>query len=270
MKHFSNSNLAIVGTARNVSRYIRRIHGTLSAATENFKSRKFFVVESYSTDSTLEILDDLSKTFTDFTYKTLPNLESALPPLSIRISQARNAAADMARDSAEEFDYVMVADLDNVNRDITATRIESCWLHQGWDMMSANQPFAYYDTWAFRHPILSPGDCWRDYDVLVEYFGREAALKLAVGNRVLKIPPEAPPIPVQSAFGGLAIYKAKPFFNNRYSGVDADQKELCEHVVLHQDMLNDGCSLFINPKMVNLNPHRQQFINSITKLWKRQ
>jgi hypothetical protein len=269
VKHFKESNLAIVGTARNVSKYLHRIYRALSEATINFNSRTFFIVESYSTDSTVDVLESLSKNDRGFLYTSLQELESPLPPLSIRISQARNAAADMAREYDGYFDYVLVADLDNVNRDITASRLESCWKYQNWDMMSANQPFAYYDTWAFRHRILSPGDCWRDYDSLVEYFGKDEALKLAVRNRVLKIPPHAKPIPVDSAFGGLAVYRSKPYLKHRYSGVDKHGKEICEHVELHRELINDGCSLFINPMMINLNPARQGITNFVTNLLKK-
>ena len=270
MKHYSDSNLAILGTARNVSKYIRKIYKVLSDSTIHFKSRTFFIVESYSDDSTLEILKEIADSDNNFFFESLSSNKLNMPPLSGRIAEARNHAANMARAHGDVFDYLLVADLDNVNRGLTSKALESCWNHEGWDMMSANQPYAYYDTWAFRHPILSTGDCWRNYDSLLEYFPRDLAFKYAVANRVLKIPTNSKPIPVESAFGGLAIYRSEKYLKYRYSGFDQNGKEICEHVTLHNDMIQVGCKLLINPAMVNLTARRQRLASMLTSLRSRQ
>jgi len=266
MKHFGVSNLAILCSARNVGKYINRIYNVLNLSTRNFKSVTFFVVESYSNDDTIKKLQSISQTNSKFNFQTLKKTDAVLPPLPVRIAEARNFAADMARESRNSFDFVMVADLDNVNRDITSNRVESCWQYKDWNMMSANQPFAYYDTWALRHPILSPGDCWRDFDNLLEYFDKKEAFRLAVQNRVVQIPTHSKPIPVISAFGGLAIYDSESYFPFRYSGMNANGVEICEHVSLHREMLDANKRLFINPFMVNLNPFRQRFFQYVSKV----
>jgi glycosyltransferase involved in cell wall biosynthesis len=270
VKHFSDSNLAIVGTARNVSKYIRKIHKVLCDSSINFKSTTFFIVESYSDDSTIEILKEIADSDNNFFFESLSSNRLNMPPLSVRIAEARNHAANMAQTHGDVIDYVLVADLDNVNSGLTSHALESCWNHEGWDMMSANQPYAYYDTWAFRHPILSPGDCWRNYDSLLEYFSEDLAFKYAVGNRVLKIPASSKPIPVESAFGGLAIYRSEKYFKYQYSGLDQNGREICEHVTLHNDMIQAGCKLLINPAMVNLRPRRQRLARVRTSLRSRQ
>lgn len=265
MKHYSESNLAILGSARNVSRYVERTYNSLRLATRNFRSRHFFIVESYSSDNTVKILEELSQQDEQFHFQSIPLLVD-MPALSVRIAEARNHSAEMARNFGEHFDYVLVADLDSVNLDITRRGIESCWNHSNWDMMSANQPFAYYDTWAFRHPILSPGDCWRDFDTLSTFLGKSLAYKLAVENRVLKIPASSKPLPVDSAFGGLAIYKAETYFKFKYSGLDENNLEVCEHVTLHRQMKASNLSLYINPQMINISPVRQRFAPFLARM----
>lgn len=266
MKHFSESNLAIVGTARNIAKYIQRVHKILCEATANFKSQTFFIVESYSDDSTVDVLRAIASKNRNFLFTSIES-EPVMPPLSVRIAQARNKASDIAF-AYERFDYVLVADLDNVNRDLTARRLESCWKYSQWDMMSANQPHAYYDTWALRHPVISPGDCWRQYEELLAYLPAELAKKLAVSNRVISIPKSCPPIPVISAFGGLAIYTANAYFDSSYSGLTSDGLEICEHVPFNQKLADSGYKLYINPGLVNLNSIRQVTIPIKTKLKK--
>jgi glycosyltransferase involved in cell wall biosynthesis len=266
MKHFSESNLAIVGTARNVANYIQRVHKVLCKATINFRSQTFFVVESYSEDSTVDVLRAIAAKNKNFSFASIES-EREMPQLSVRIAQARNTAADMAF-SYGPFDYVLVADLDNVNRNLTAPRLESCWKYPKWDMMSANQPHAYYDTWALRHPIISPGDCWRQYEELLAYLPAELAKKIAVTNRVISIPKSCPPIPVNSAFGGLAMYTADAYFDSSYSGLTSNGIEICEHVPFNQKLTNSGYKLYINPGLVNLNSIHQATIPIKTKLKK--
>jgi hypothetical protein len=269
MKHFSDANVAILGTARNVSKYIRKICKVLSDSTIHFKSRTFFIVESYSNDTTIDTLQELAELDKHFFFTSLDTSAINMPPLSVRIAEARNQATNMARQHSIEFDYFVVADLDNVNRGLTPQALESCWNYDGWDMMSANQPFAYYDTWAFRHPILSPGDCWRDYEYLSTFIDKKFAFKYSIENRVIQIPKNSLPLPVTSAFGGLAIYRAEPYFLFEYSGYTDKGIEVCEHVVLNEKLSQSGYKLFINPAMINVKPLRQKVALLYSTLRKR-
>jgi hypothetical protein len=56
-------------------------------------------------------------------------------------------------------------------------------------------------------------------------------------------------IPVQSAFGGIAIYKTKIFFDSDYGS--SDSTEGCEHVDFNLKASMLGYRLVINPAFVN-------------------
>jgi hypothetical protein len=56
---------------------------------------------------------------------------------------------------------------------------------------------------------------------------------------------------VDSAFGGLAVYKKNIFINNKYKGVDAQNNAICEHVIFHESARKNGHKLYINTRMIN-------------------
>jgi hypothetical protein len=56
-------------------------------------------------------------------------------------------------------------------------------------------------------------------------------------------------IEVESAFGGLGLYKGYAYRKSRYAGHD-NHKEICEHVVLHKNMRTEQARLYINPEFL--------------------
>lgn len=255
-QQIQNSSIVILGTARNVSKYIHKSVDSLLRIGSYFKECNFIVVESYSSDATLESLNELAKKYSNFQFVSLKPIQP-MPTLSVRIAEARNVGLHLAKDKFPNVDYVFVADLDKVNWDLKLEGILSCWNYENWDMMSANQGFRYYDIWALRHPILSPGDCWRNVEYLERYFPRKVARKIGFKNRVIKIPANSKPIEVISAFGGFSIYSSNLYFQSQYSGIDDNGNEICEHVPMNMKMLSLGSKMFINPAMINLSRNRQ-------------
>ncbi len=57
-------------------------------------------------------------------------------------------------------------------------------------------------------------------------------------------------IEVDSAFGGLAIYRREALLGGRYSGVH-EGCAICEHVPLHAELRARGYRIFINPALIN-------------------
>ena len=53
-------------------------------------------------------------------------------------------------------------------------------------------------------------------------------------------------IPVNSAFGGIAIYKIKSIQECRYNGLYDDEGEKCEHVDFNECIRSKGGKIFIN------------------------
>jgi hypothetical protein len=78
-----------------------------------------------------------------------------------------------------------------------------------------------------------------------------AARKKALKSRMLWFHRSLKPFEVDSAFGGLAIYKRQALTNIRYIGVDNNKEEVCEHVALNRQIKEKGGRIFINPAMMN-------------------
>jgi hypothetical protein len=59
-------------------------------------------------------------------------------------------------------------------------------------------------------------------------------------------------MPVQSAFGGAGLYKMKSIMGTKYVGYEKNHidKQICEHVTFNKCLIDKGCKLYINPKML--------------------
>jgi len=60
----------------------------------------------------------------------------------------------------------------------------------------------------------------------------------------MMLPIGAPPMRMNSAFGGLCLYRTDAFLSSRYQGGD------CEHVHFHRGMAAAGYDLYLNPGSV--------------------
>jgi len=116
---------------------------------------------------------------------------------------------------------------------------------------TANQAGPYYDLWALRHPLWSPNDCRAGHRFLVEHgVNPERALQATVLSRMITLPHSGPWMRVDSAFGGLALYRRGLLRGLRYEGLTADGQEVCEHVALHAAIRARGGLIFINPRLL--------------------
>jgi hypothetical protein len=254
MKQPGDSALLILGLAHNVAGNIEKDIKALELATSGFASTQFYILESDSDDLTVSTLEQLQKEVKNFQYVSLGNLKPEIPNRIDRISFCRNALMSKVRSIANEMNYVLVADLDGVNRNISREAIESCWSRDDWSVCAANQSQHYYDIYALRHKKLSPSDCWHEYlNLRKSGLHPMRARNIAVYSRQIHIPKDSPWLEVDSAFGGLAIYNASLYFNSSYSSRNSDDSQICEHVALHEQIRNSGGRIFINPQMINSN-----------------
>jgi hypothetical protein len=82
------------------------------------------------------------------------------------------------------------------------------------------------------------------------------AKKRAIGKWQVKIVENTEPIPVESAFGGMGIYRLKKTVGCKYVGRRTIPgtnmgEHCCEHVPFHADMIKKhGARLFIYPSLV--------------------
>ena len=252
----------VVGLARNVGNVFEKNFEALSSAMSVFDSVCYYVVESDSSDNTLEIFHLIKLKSPNFDFVSLGNLSDQLPNRVDRIVHCRNAYLDYFFEHRDKFDYLIVADLDGVNEGLSALALSSVW-SKGieWDGVFANQSSLYYDIWALRHDAWCPSDCWQNYRFLRELgLSEERALWDAVYSKMIHVPKDYSWIPVRSAFGGLGIYKASSFPQVYYSCYDENGVEVCEHVNLHCSSEFNDKKLFINPALINggLNGHSEK------------
>ena len=250
----STSSVLVVGTVRNCAGQVGVQAARLASALAGFARVQWLLIESDSTDATVGRLQELAGRDGDFTYLSLGNLRERVPLRTERIAFCRNTYLDQLRTNERyaQADFVVVADFDGVNSLVTAEAVASCWRRDDWAVCAANQRGRYYDIWALRHTEWSPNDCWAQYRFLTRHGVSHAkAWSVCVRSRMIRIPREAPWIEVDSAFGGLAIYRRGALQQGRYVGSDAVGGECCEHLALHSELRAQGRRIFINPALVN-------------------
>ncbi|MBU3623767.1 glycosyltransferase family A protein [Polynucleobacter sp. AP-Latsch-80-C2] len=256
-KSLSQAEILIAGPARNNADTLATEVDTLLKSVAGFKKAYCLVIESDSTDNTLAELQALKGSYPSFDYVSLGQLAKKMPKRTDRLACARNCILDELTNNLlyANVEYVIMADLDGINRSITREKIESCWdLSEPWDVITAIQSDRYYDIWALRHPDWSPIDCFTLRSRLEGVIGKDAANTLAVKAKQVVLPSTGM-IEVDSAFGGLGIYKRDAILAGRYIGLDENGNEACEHVSLHNDLRKAGYRIFINCTLVNSAHH---------------
>ena len=251
----NKDTILVVGIARNCETGVIKSIYNINNALKKFKTIKYLVIESDSADNTLSSLNTLSKEISGFQYISLGQLKKLYPLRTDRISFCRNKYLSEINNNLlyDDIEYVIVADLDDVNTSLlTESGILSCWEENKWDVCTANQKYAYYDLYALRHQIWQPNDCLLQYDFLKKHgLSKEKALFSAIYSKMLHIKTNSDWIEVDSAFGGLAIYKKNILQDVQYIGLDENGKEICEHVLFHAQLKNKGYRIYINPKLIN-------------------
>jgi len=127
-----------------------------------------------------------------------------------------------------------------------------------------------------RHPTLSPNDMWEevcDY-ATAHRVSDDQAFNETFQKRILTLAPDAEPVEVDSAFGGLGIYKIRSLLKNKreYVGqkikmlsVDASLPpkfmawQCCDHVSFNLGLRELGEKLFVLPFLMNFDTARWRF-----------
>ena len=248
------TEVVIAAIARNIEKSIVKDFNRISSAFSHFKQH-WIVIESDSTDNSVRELKKLQKIYSNFTFTTLGKLETKYPRRMERLAVARNQYLKILENSQySNVDYLVVADLNNLNNRLTYTSVNSNWSRNDWAMVAANQSQKYYDVYALRHYLWAPNDPWEHHKFLRDLgLFPELALYLAVHSKMLRIHKSHPWINVDSAFGGIAIYRKKYLQNALYKGINEKGEMVCEHVSFNHQVRNNGGELYINPDFLNTN-----------------
>jgi hypothetical protein len=259
-------DVAVVGIVRNVQGDLKTDIDRIKSSLSDFAKIRWFLVESDSSDLSVDALEAASQSEENFHYISLGNLEERFGSRTERMAFARNRYLHELTDNSvfNSVTYVVIADFNNLNSQISRDSIRSCWSHNDWDVCTANQSGKYYDIWALRHQLWSPNDCWEQHAFYRKFMRNpEKALFVALHSRMIHIPEDSEWIEVESAFGGFAIYKKDHLLRARYLGIKSDGQVVCEHVLMHEQMRLEGSRIFLNPRMINMD-YTDHSLNSNT------
>ena len=249
-------DILVVGTVRNVAQRIDEEITNILKSLEVYGTVYFYLVESDSTDSTLEVLAKLGKEG-NLKFHSLGVLEDLIPNRVNRIRYCRNIYVDFIRNSEKKYDYIVVADMDGMNKELNREAFSRVFsTKQDWQMCAANQKFGYYDIYALRASNWSEGDYQKELQDKISgakltYLQEDKLRKSVIYSKMRRIPRSSEWIQVESAFGGLAVYKSEIFRIFDYSARTSEEYLECEHVTLHRKMIEIGMKIFVCPEMIN-------------------
>ena len=250
----SKLKILVAGTARNCEKTLRQDVAALNNALEVCQEVFWLIIESDSSDATTSKLELMAREIGNFRFFSLGRLAESLPLRTQRLAHCRNIYLDelWSNPIYADVSYLVVADFDGMNHLITAEGFQSCWTRSDWAACTANQRGPYYDIWALRHCEWNPGDWLKQYRFLLKYGeAPRGAGWTALYSKMVTISEEDDWLEVESAFGGLAIYRRDALAGAFYVGIDEMGNEVCEHVALNRDIRRKGFRIFINPRLIN-------------------
>ena len=243
----------MTGLARDVAKFLpRELNRIEKELNDIFEIVNFLIIESDSKDNTEKVLEDIKNERNNFNYKSLGVIESVLPNRIQRLAFCRNVYVKEMRENKlyKDVDFVAVVDFDIKNNRLRLNELKKLIGEQSWDAIFANQTGRYYDIYALRKKGWVENDCFADYKKFLMSMSSQDAKELAIWSKMRKIGKNSPLIPVDSAFGGLGIYRQNIFMNFDYSLLN-EQIHESEHVSLHKKITDSNGLLFIVPNMTN-------------------
>ncbi len=240
-------SVAFMCCARDCKDHLPHSLNELLKVARLFNRYKFFVFENDSRDGSAELLRDISAAL-PMERLTARNLDTTFSSRTARLSYCRNQLAQAA--IKESFDFFVVADLDGVISYIEPDEFLSCFEHDAWDACFPGARDKYYDLWALRHPSIMPFDYNKALNKQPYVVGEDNAQLLnAIPARNLEFHKFHQWLEVDSAFGGVGIYRKEAFKMGRYYGAEGSE-EICEHVPFHRALRRKGARLYINPRFM--------------------
>lgn len=261
----------IVGCLKNSASFLPHVVQNLEKLAGLFAEASFIFIENDSTDATKTTISAWGERQKNFRLHSMDGLDIYEPNRTLRLEITRNAYIEAIRQdpSLHEYDYMIVMDMDDRGAYPLSTNALSSALHFLNEQSEhaaafANQSVKYYDLWALRHPQLCPFDFWHEVLEQALHVSSDQEAFDKVYAQVPKcIPVDTQPIQVESAFGGLGIYKMRFVLNNKSRYIGHEYKyfvgdsmvfsklQTCEHVSFHQGISAQGGQMFILPYLVN-------------------
>lgn len=259
-----DKKIIILGLVRNLENSLYDNVVSISTISKYCSNISFFLYENDSIDNTANVLKKCKLEIKNFNYlsdtlnlrsfghQTLESkLELKSTERTLSLAKHRNVCLSYVRDNSDKFDFVIVMDMDFEKFSLDGILNSFGWFSENYadalvgtslqfkNLFSSEQKNLWnYDCWAYR------GSWWEDLQKYSNNYGYDPMLwfgfwQLPIGSK---------PIQVNSAFGGIGIYKTQHYISVEYEGYD------CEHVCLHKNLKNKYADykLCINPSQLML------------------
>jgi hypothetical protein len=267
----NNRSAVIVGCLKNSAPYLEGVLKNIDMISSLFEKVSYVFIENDSADETKKIMREWGKSRDNFYFHNMDGLDKLEKSRTVRLEIARNAYIHIIKNNEvlRNSDFMIVLDMD----DISSFPLSIDQFKNGIDYLRSrssiagvfpNQLHNYYDLWALRHPQLCSGDFWQAILLKTLQGQSDESAFEGVSRTVLKkIPLNYEPIQVESAFGGLGIYRMSFVIRNRakYLGseylftsndrVSFMRMQVCEHVNFNSGLINLGGELYILPYLIN-------------------
>tara|TARA_Y100000996_G_C22510419_1_gene638132 strand:- start:448 stop:1284 length:837 start_codon:yes stop_codon:yes gene_type:complete len=259
-----NKKIIISATVKNEAKNLKKFFKIIDDIVFKFEDYFIIFVESDSSDKSSIILKNyLLNRKGKLITCNLNNKFNRIKSLEI----CRNKYLDHIRNEniLLKFDYLFVMDVDGVNNNINYKKIKnSLLIEEDWTAIFPNQKYFYYDIFALRIPNLIEENFIKKiqmdykikkfkslkilfYENLTKFFFVVKSYK----NRL---------IDVDSAFGGLGIYKLNRLVKFKY---DSNNGKDCEHVKLNESLKAKFGKLFIDQKLINSHGINKHTLNGL-------
>lgn len=289
----SSKNITVISCAKNCNNYISNFKNSIEELSKIFKQINVIVAENDSNDNTFNSLKNLENSWNNSEINI--NMEIIKPEIPkeqisrtkkmeiirnycmsyyFKNFKSRNYLIDYDEsNSAMEYitehqliittssehyintDYLLILDFDT---NFEASSILSCFDYENniWDVLGANQfPDRYYDIWALRSGE-DPHNCWgkelNQFD-RINYINQRQKIISKENNL----------IPVDSCFGGAALYKSNILDNVRKEKkwYDSNNGIDCEHVAFHKLLKEkSNAKICINPGLISLQYNNEHYL----------
>lgn len=265
--------IIFAGALQNSAEHLPAVFRNIEAISKLAAESAYIFVENDSVDSTKSDLSSWGSRQSNFHLISLDGLNQ-ISARTVRLELIRNTYIELIKQDSflSDFDFLVVMDMDEVNIhpiDIQSFSNALNFLDGSSSRAAvfANQQGAYYDMWALRSKKLCSVDVWEevlDYSHTYKV-SDEQAFASTFEKRILRISSNQESIEVDSAFGGLGIYKMKFVLGNQNPYLGSKIKilkneegqphilrtQICEHVHFHQGIRNQLGSLYIFPSLIN-------------------
>ena len=232
------ANLLVVGVVKDSQKNLKTNVEELRKALQGV-SLRWMIIESNSSDKTLQILKELAMKHKGFDFRSLGKDPSRRLQA---IARARQSALLEAKAMRPKPTHVLNIDLDqrydwcNASLSISAQKADGVFAHQN----------PYYDLFAFeaKGEIASGG--FPKYRDRRSFLGRVWNYFFIAPIWQLRLGKVGSPIEVMSAFGGAGLYSYELYVSGNYLEGLSDSVA-CEHKVFHESLKERGPTLWIDP-----------------------